>query len=101
MEELNSLVSQAIVAWTGWGRASHPTRDRARVAESLGNDAAASLMPLVKRLETEFYASDAAHRVGDLKAMGDRAAAEFSAAHPELSSDAVDALAWCYTFDWK
>lgn len=99
-EQPDSL-SQAIIAWTGWGQTPYPRRDEARVAECLGKDVAVALMPFVKRLENEFYASDAAHRGADLKALGDSAAAEFRVAHPELSSDAVDALAWCYIFDWK
>jgi hypothetical protein len=33
--------------------------------------------------------------------MGDRAAAEFRVRHAELSDEAVAALAWCYSYDFK
>jgi hypothetical protein len=36
-----------------------------------------------------------------LEAVGRKAAATFRAAHPEVSDDAVRALTWCYTWDWK
>jgi hypothetical protein len=36
-----------------------------------------------------------------LASMGDRAADEFRARHPEISEDVVPALAWCDTFDFK
>jgi hypothetical protein len=33
--------------------------------------------------------------------MGNRAAEDLSKLQPEVSEDAVKALAWCYTFDYK
>lgn len=96
-----SLVSQGIVVWTGWGQASRPTRDKARLVEQFGAETAADLMPRIRELEDDFYASDARFTVGDLKAMGNIAADQFRGAHPEVSEDAVQAFAWCYTYDYK
>jgi hypothetical protein len=66
---------------------------------AFGKDVALSMMPLVRRLEQEFHNSDAKHTAVDLEEMGNVAAAEFRTAYPDLSPEAVHALAWCYTFD--
>jgi hypothetical protein len=58
-------------------------------------------MPLVLAWELDFYDSDAHTSATDLAAMGDEAADRFRARHPEATQDAVDALAWSYTFDDK
>jgi hypothetical protein len=49
----------------------------------------------------DFYASDARFAVADLTEMGDVAVDHFRKAHPEVSDEAVRALAWCYTYDYK
>ena len=96
-----SLLSNAIIVWTGWGEASRPARDEARLIEQFGDEQATNLLPLIRELEDEFYASDARFRVEGLKEMGDVAADQFRNAHPELSRDAIKAFAWCYTYDYK
>lgn len=95
------LLSAAVVSWTGMGRTPWPGRDPRLVAQDFGAERAAVLMPLVKRLAEEFYAVDAGFLSADLNEMGDRASAKFSLLHPELSDEAVKALAWCYTWDYK
>lgn len=94
-------LSAALIAWTGWGSHSSPSRDATRVVARFGEDAARELLPRLLELEKDFYSSDAVHVSPDLKAMGDRAAAHFRARHPELSEEAVKALTWCYTYDCK
>lgn len=71
------------------------------LAERYGEDIALDLIPAIKLLEADFYSSDARHRVPALAEMGNRAAEDFRKLHPEVSEDAVKALAWCYTFDYK
>jgi hypothetical protein len=97
----SDLVSAAIVAWTGHGVSSHPSRDETRVVGALGEECALTVLPVVFELEREFYDSDARRTAADIAAMGDVAAAQFRGAHPELSDAAVEALAWCYTYDYK
>ena len=94
-------ISQAIVIWTGYKCDQSPSRADDHVVTALGTDAALDLLPIVHRLEEEFYESDAYNTVADLNAMGKAAAAAFRGRHPELSDAAVEALAWCYTYDWK
>ena len=74
-----------------------PSRDDSMLTTTFGNEIAAE----VKALEDDFYASGARLHVADPKAMAATAEAEFRSKHPEISDDAVRALGWCYTFDYK
>ena len=101
MREVDDRLSQAVVLYVGTGRpgVAYPMRDERRIAEALGSEVAAELVPVVHEFEVDFYRSTACEVAGSLVEMGDLASAEFSARHPELSVEAVQALAWCYTFD--
>jgi hypothetical protein len=94
------IVSDAIVVWTGRGERSWPSRDEQRVVDRFG-ELASDLIPVLHRLEGEFYESDAHLTAVDLVEMGKLAVARFRSLHPELTDEAVEALAWCYTFDNK
>jgi hypothetical protein len=94
-------VMEAVVLWTGWQRTAWPQRDKSRLVARFGVVAAEVLLAEVLRLEADFYGSRAWAVVSDLSAMGDLAADEFRAMHPEVGEDAVQALAWCYTFDYR
>lgn len=94
-------LSEAIIAWTGWGVSAWPARDKARVVEAFGEELAIDLMPAIREAEEEFYESDARRVVEDLAEMGETAAERFRKAHPEIDDAAIRALAWCYTYDFK
>jgi hypothetical protein len=96
-----ALVAEAIVVWTGWGRAAWPLRDESVLVDHFGAEAAAELMPLVRELEDDFYSSEARHQAGDLREMGKMATTQFRMKHPDLATEAVEALSWCYTYDYK
>ena len=89
--------------WTGYGprRLMYPQPDDARLTSHLGKEVAGQLLPLVNRLYDEFYESKANAVAPDLPEMARLSSAEFKAKHPEISDEAVAALAWCYTFDYK
>lgn len=95
------LISEAIVVWTGWGETAWPTRDEARLVERYGSDTAQKLVPMLNELHRQFFESDAALKVPDLSAARDVAAGRFARLHPDLTPEAVTALAWCYSWDWK
>jgi hypothetical protein len=97
----SELLSQAIVIWAGLGETPWPAREESRLVDRLGADVAIAVLPRIRELEKEFYTSDARFVVAGLKEMGDRAAEQFKQTHPELSEEAIEALAWCYTFDYK
>jgi hypothetical protein len=96
-----SVVSQAVVVWTGYGDTSWPARDEARVVAVLGADLAASVMPSVLELEHDFFESGACHVAAELARMAELAVADFARKHPDVSEEATKALGWCYTYDWK
>lgn len=75
-------------------------RDEQRLVQRF-DALAADLIPILNRLENEFYESDARDTARDLSQMGQKAAADFRQRHPEIEERAVEALAWCYTFDYK
>jgi hypothetical protein len=97
----DAVLSKAVVVWTGRGSCSWPLRDDDRVIERFGTDRALDLLPAVRRLKDEFYESDASRTVANLVEMGDAAATRFRRLHPEVSEEAVQALAWCYAYDYK
>jgi hypothetical protein len=94
-------ISDALVVWTGYGQMSWPQRDEERLARQVGPLAAADLLPIVRRLADEFYATNARYVAHDLIEMGELAAQDFKQRHPEITAAAIEALAWCYTFDYK
>ncbi len=97
-----SLLSKAIVIWTGLETDSPwPLCEEALLVERFGSEMAAELLPSIRKLEEEFYESDARDRASDLAEMGDLAANDFRKRHPEISEEAIQALAWRYTFDYK
>jgi hypothetical protein len=98
---MSDVISRAIVVWSGWGSFSSPRQDEQLVVDAFGADEALDLIPEVRRLADDFYKSDARHRAKDLVEMGELASTAFRVRHPEVSGEAVGALAWCYTFDYK
>jgi hypothetical protein len=96
-----SVIGDAVVVWTGYGSSSRPERDEQRLVERFGTESAADLLPKVRALYDDFYASDAPHTAPDLVSMGKTAASRFREMHPDIPEEPVQALAWCYTFDYK
>ena len=94
-------LAEAVRIWTGWGTNVMPNRDDSRIVHSYGEAAASSLLLIIKTLEDDFYASDARFTAGDLQQMAALASEQFVQKHPGIHNDIVEALAWCYTFDFK
>jgi hypothetical protein len=95
------MVTRAVVVWSGFGDARSPDRDEKRLVATFGPELALELALRVRELEDDFYESLARHTARDLAKMSDVASADFVSRHPEIGGDAVAALAWCYTFDFK
>lgn len=94
-------LSEAIVLWTGWGVSAGPLRDEARIVDAFGEEVALVLVPAIRSAEEDFYKSEAWLTIDDLEKVGDAAADRFRSVHPEIHDDAIRALAWCYTYDFK
>jgi len=97
-----SVLSEAIVVWIGKaGLSPIPRPDDSRVISRFGEEASLDILPLVRRMFDDFYATDAIHRVADNDEMLEVAAADFRALHPDISADAVDALKWSMSWDYR
>src|SRR5262249_33656759 len=94
-------LSRAIVAWTGWGDAPWPARGDDRLIAADGEEGGAHLLPYVLVPNAWSHESHARSTARTLSEMGATAADRFRQLHPELSEDAINALEWCYTFDYK
>ena len=94
-------LTRAMMLWTGRGTRSWPHRDDAALVREFGEDRGFDLLMAVRSLEADFYRSEAHLTEPDLGAMTARAAAEFRSQHPDAPAAVVDALAWCYSFDYK
>ena len=99
MQRNAELVSAAIVAWTGHGDHDRPQRDESLVVAQFGADRAVDLMRQVSGLEADFFSSTAHQTTADLVERTSQAAREFRERHPEVSDEALNALAWCYSYD--
>jgi hypothetical protein len=59
--------------WDRMGLNPWPARDEARLVERYGATTAADILPRIRELEDDFYASNARFIVSDLAEMGDMA----------------------------
>jgi len=94
-------VADAMVVWTGKGELAWPQLDDSRVIARFGSESASELLPVLRKLYEEFYASDAHLKAASLSEMSAIASAQFRENYPLARPSTVDALAWCYTFDYK
>ena len=105
MVEMNEASSQefidAIRCWTGWGDHVMPTRDDARLVSRFGSERGAQLLGEIKSLEDACYLSDAHMVASDIQDMAVRCARDLERKRPGIPKEIVDALVWCYTFDYK
>lgn len=101
MSEIDTVLTDAIVVWSGHGTTWKPLRKPEAVIREYGSALGPQLVARIDELQEEFYRSFAHREVAGLSQMGDRAGAEFQAAHPEIGDRAVQAFVWCYTFDYR
>jgi hypothetical protein len=71
------------------------------LVQEFGEARGLDLLVALRQLEADFYRSNAHLTESDLQAMTARAAEDFRTQHPDAPSALVDALAWCYSFDYK
>ena len=94
-------LGDAVVLWSGKGRSAYPRPSDDRVIGRFGEALGAQLLVQVREIVDVFYSSRAAEVAKDLREMGEIAIHDFAGKYPRLPVDAVEALAWCYTFDFK
>lgn len=94
-------LTEAMLVWTGFGKRPFPCRDESHLVDRFGAETAAQLLPVLRSLEDDFYASDARHTAEDIQEMGTMSSEQFRKTHPGVAEEIVQALAWCYTYDFK
>jgi len=85
----------------GWWRDSWPNGNDERLLRKIGRAKAHELLPQLHELKDDFYRSKAWKVASELEDMAKMAATEFQPRHPELSEEAVRALAVCYVWHHK
>jgi hypothetical protein len=105
MVEINSVdpsfLEKAVKLWAGYENAGFPVREASALASALSEKEVNDLMPLITKLEDDFYQSKAYLIAPSLDAAGTMAARDFKKMHPELPDGIAQVFAWCYTFDYK
>lgn len=92
---------EAVRCWTAWGENATPSRNDDRLLARFGNEKGAFLLSEIKRMEDEFYLSDANLVAEDIQDMAKRCAEDFKRKRPGIADEIVNAFVWCYTFDYK
>ena len=91
----------AVRIWSSWGESSWPNRDDSRLRSRVEITKAERLLPIIKKLESDFYLSDAHLKASSLAEMGELAKAQFQRLNPDVPEEILEVFVWCYTFDWR
>lgn len=94
-------LADAMLAWTGWQTEVTPCRDDIVFTSRYGVEQAEKWLPVLHSLEDDYYASDARYTASDLQEMSALSSEQFRKKHPEVEEPVIQALTWCYTFDYK
>ena len=99
--EIPPLIVDVIALWTGWGMSPVPKRSDQRVIDRFGMQVAEDLLPVIKSLQKDFYASATENFATDVDEMGNIASERFRRAHPEAWENVVKILNWCDAYDFR
>jgi hypothetical protein len=93
--------SEAMILFLGRGISPYPKRDPERLTERFGNGDGFDLIRYVQSVLDEMYDVQPDWSQGDLASETDKALNRVRTNHPELSDDALAALRWSFSWDWK
>jgi len=93
--------SRAVILLLGFGITSSPVIDPARLAVAFGPTLATELEAFVRQVLDDVDDVDLDWTGLSLEAAGERAADFAHARYPELSDQALRAISWKVTFDWR
>jgi hypothetical protein len=97
----NEELSAAVVAFLGFGSSSSPQNDHSAIILQFGPQRAVFLDPQVVSLIAEIGAIPVDWSKYDLQMAGEMAKSKMRDLHPELTAEALSALEWKFTFDWR
>lgn len=93
-----AIVSEALVAWITGSHVPYPRTDDAQVDARFGDSVASELLPVLRDLRQECLDLDAQHRAADLADVAALVRSQMHERHPELTDEAVAALANLYAW---
>jgi hypothetical protein len=99
--ELDSQLSRGVVFYLGYGERSAPLPDPQRVVAEFGPQRGEELVTTIQALVAEVMAAPVDWASETLSSATDDAHDRMHRAHPELADDAVQALAWIFSWDWR
>lgn len=94
-------LSDAVLMVIGFGSRSSPTRDYAVLEKTFGEDRARILAGQVQALLGEVDGIQVDWGTHDLASAGREVSRLMASRHPQLSADALKALAWTFTFSMR
>jgi hypothetical protein len=95
---MSDPLSTALRLYTGRGVSAHPRQDRAAV---LGSAVCRPFLTEIEQLLDEVGELRPDWNGHSLASASEWAKAEIKARHPELADDALDTLAWSFSYDHK
>ncbi|MFT3799075.1 hypothetical protein [Microbacterium sp.] len=97
---MDELLSRALIQHVGKGRSPFPLSDDDAVRELADADGD-TLLAWVRAVETEMMSIEIDWSSRTLSDGGDEAEHILARRHPELSADALNALRWMFTYNWR
>jgi hypothetical protein len=97
---IDAARSEAVLLLLGRGTSPYPQRDPQRVVDRFGESEGLDLIQYIEQVLDELYAV-APDWTNDLQAVTARAVEVVRQQHAELSDEALAALGWSYSWDWK
>lgn len=94
-------LSQALTLYLGWETASTPVQDVEAIHEKFGDPRASQLETEVRSLIAEMGRIPVDWPTETLDSAGRIVRSEMQLRHPKLSSSALDALTWKFTWNWR
>jgi hypothetical protein len=101
MSQIDRLLSSAVISYTGYGSAIVPIESPERLNAAIGQAMVSEYQKRVENLLEELNSFQADWNSMDLIEATKVVRNEMSALHPELSDEALDALAWSFSWWWR
>lgn len=101
MNTENDELSEAIVLYTGWRQRPAPMVDESKVVDRFGLPGAPALLEKIRAIFEVVGAMPVDWSVHTLASAGEVVRSHVRAKYPCLSEDALRAVAWKFTFDWR
>lgn len=101
MKTINSELSEALIIYVGWGSSRAPKSDDSRIIERFGPSKGKSLLEALDVIFHDVNSMPIDWSTHTLVSAGQAARDHAHRKYPDLSDEALKALEWKFTFDWR